>query len=315
METNFSFTVCRSPLSHLDILSQNWVDAVLEFYSTAEMDLSFAKDATQQYFDDPSLGIHYSICHLEEVIGSLYFVPQLDHLTNKKIYWVYSVYVQPKYRQKGAFSALYRFVCEEAKRDNVYSMKLYVSKENTKAQAAYEKVGMKMTEELMFEIYDLSIIKSRVVLKKDDYNNVNISVKFIDKQSLEDIKKSKFRGLTVDIELNYEGFELALLSEENVKVLVLEEDGEVIGVVGIYPEYHVGMKGFVYNAYNFMVLNKLEIEKKLEIMVDKVVEFLVDRKCCGIRLFVNSQDVEMQKAVRNIGFNDSIFRIYEQVLN
>jgi ribosomal protein S18 acetylase RimI-like enzyme len=72
------------------------------------------------------------------------------------IWWIQSVYVHPDYRRQGVFSALYRHVelCAQADPD-ACGLRLYVAKDNERAQGTYAALGMTETRyrimEAMFE--------------------------------------------------------------------------------------------------------------------------------------------------------------------
>jgi GNAT superfamily N-acetyltransferase len=67
-------------------------------------------------------------------------------------WWIQSVYVLPAYRGRGIYAGLYAFVKQRAADEgNVCGFRLYVEKENKKAQKVYEKQGMAESHYLMFE--------------------------------------------------------------------------------------------------------------------------------------------------------------------
>ena len=66
---------------------------------------------------------------------------------NGVIWWIQSVYVHGDYRRGGVFSALYRHVESLARQDpKVCGIRLYVERENTRAQRTYASLGMAMTD-------------------------------------------------------------------------------------------------------------------------------------------------------------------------
>jgi GNAT superfamily N-acetyltransferase len=62
---------------------------------------------------------------------------------NGWIWWIQSVYVHGDYRGQGVFKALYRHVCDEARRSNVVGLRLYVENGNHRAQQTYQALGMR----------------------------------------------------------------------------------------------------------------------------------------------------------------------------
>jgi ribosomal protein S18 acetylase RimI-like enzyme len=67
-------------------------------------------------------------------------------------WWVQSVYVRPEYRGQGVYRALYAAVkTRAAAQPEVRGCRLYVEKDNLRAQAVYEKLGMKATGYQVYE--------------------------------------------------------------------------------------------------------------------------------------------------------------------
>ena len=66
--------------------------------------------------------------------------------------WIQSVYVSPVHRQKGIYRAMYNEVLHLAKSEGVTQVRLYVDKDNEKAQKVYQKLGMCECHYLMYEV-------------------------------------------------------------------------------------------------------------------------------------------------------------------
>ena len=67
-------------------------------------------------------------------------------------WWIQSVYVRPEWRRQGVYKRLYRHVQELAAKDPaVCGFRLYVERENRRAQATYRALGMNETRYLVFE--------------------------------------------------------------------------------------------------------------------------------------------------------------------
>ena len=72
---------------------------------------------------------------------------------NSTFWWIQSVWVEPKFRRKGVFRALYQAAEERARQQgNVCGLRLYVESNNTRAAETYTKLGMKRTVYEMFEV-------------------------------------------------------------------------------------------------------------------------------------------------------------------
>ena len=58
----------------------------------------------------------------------------------------------PEARREGVFAAMYHHVHEQAGLSGVKELRLYVEKENLRAQKTYQALGMNESHYLMFEI-------------------------------------------------------------------------------------------------------------------------------------------------------------------
>jgi GNAT superfamily N-acetyltransferase len=67
-------------------------------------------------------------------------------------WWIQSVYVRPEARGQGVFSALYRHVERLGRAaPGVVGLRLYVERENRRAQGVYAALGMADSHYLVFE--------------------------------------------------------------------------------------------------------------------------------------------------------------------
>ena len=103
-------------------------------------------------FDDPQKGFYVVADDGVRIIGGLMVTFEWSDWRNGWFWYVQSVYVRPEARGKKIYSRLYQFVKERAAaQGNVCGFRLYVEKENKRAQAVYKKLGMEETYYLMFE--------------------------------------------------------------------------------------------------------------------------------------------------------------------
>jgi len=85
-------------------------------------------------------------------VGCLLVTYEWSDWRNAVWWWVQSVYVLPEFRGKGLYKLLYSEVRRLAKeKSGVCGFRLYVEKENTRAQQIYEHLGMREAPYLMFE--------------------------------------------------------------------------------------------------------------------------------------------------------------------
>lgn len=87
-------------------------------------------------------------------IGCLMITFEWSDVNNGFYWWIQSVYVDPKWRRMGVYSALHNHVVNLAKSsENVSRIKLYVHETNTRAQTTYKTMGMSEAPHKIFEFY------------------------------------------------------------------------------------------------------------------------------------------------------------------
>ncbi len=100
---------------------------------------------------NPAAGF-YVIAQAERVLAALMITKEWSDWRNGSFWWIQSVYVRPEARRQGIYRRLYRHVQEMAAKDStVCGFRLYVERENNRAQATYEALGMKKTAYLVYE--------------------------------------------------------------------------------------------------------------------------------------------------------------------
>ena len=100
---------------------------------------------------NPAAGF-YLLAEQDSAVGSLMITKEWSDWRNGTFWWIQSVYVRPEFRRQGVYKTLYRHVQELASKDPaVCGFRLYVERENDRAQAAYGALGMKQTHYLVFE--------------------------------------------------------------------------------------------------------------------------------------------------------------------
>jgi ribosomal protein S18 acetylase RimI-like enzyme len=100
---------------------------------------------------NPAAGF-YVVAERDGPVGSLMITKEWSDWRNGTFWWIQSVYVRPEFRRQGVYKGLYRHVQQVAAKDpGVCGFRLYVERENSRAQTTYGALGMKQTRYLVFE--------------------------------------------------------------------------------------------------------------------------------------------------------------------
>ena len=105
---------------------------------------------------DPSKGL-YTVAEIAgEMVGQLMVTFEYSDWRNGYFWWVQSVYVRPDARRRGLFRALFNHVRDAAiANPEVIGLRLYVERENGRAQQTYASLGMTEEPYNLYGIYPL----------------------------------------------------------------------------------------------------------------------------------------------------------------
>lgn len=101
---------------------------------------------------EPALGF-YLVAECEgEVAASAMVTTEWSDWRDGRFWWIQSVYVRPHRRRQGAFRSLYEAIqSRAAQEEDVCGYRLYVERDNARAQAAYASLGMAQTHYRVME--------------------------------------------------------------------------------------------------------------------------------------------------------------------
>jgi len=103
-------------------------------------------------FDDSKKGFYVVAENAGEIVGGLMITYEWSDWRNAWFWWIQSVYILPEYRGQGIYRMLYEYVKQKAEESkDVCGFRLYVEKENRRAQKVYEKTGMESSYYVMYE--------------------------------------------------------------------------------------------------------------------------------------------------------------------
>jgi ribosomal protein S18 acetylase RimI-like enzyme len=106
----------------------------------------------KKMIENPAMGF-YLVVEVDNVIqASLMVTTEWSDWRNGLFWWIQSVYVQPDYRRKGLYSAMYNQVRKlSLSQANVCGYRLYVERDNINAKKTYQSLGMHETEYFLYE--------------------------------------------------------------------------------------------------------------------------------------------------------------------
>src|SRR4051812_43267704 len=113
-------------------------------------------------FDHPERGFYIVAERDGQRVGSLLITHEWSDWRNGGWWWIQSVYVMPDARRAGVFTAMYREIDVRARKSTgVIGLRLYVEKENTKAQQTYAALGMEPAYYSLFQSSFVEIDKAK----------------------------------------------------------------------------------------------------------------------------------------------------------
>jgi ribosomal protein S18 acetylase RimI-like enzyme len=123
------------------------------------LDLTRLKAGVEAVLNDPSKGFYIVAESGGRIVGQLMVTYEWSDWRNGVFWWIQSVYVDPEFRKQGVFTTLYRHIEHQAHRDgSVCGIRLYVERENKRAQATYKKMGM---DETVYQLYETDFVMKR----------------------------------------------------------------------------------------------------------------------------------------------------------
>ena len=102
---------------------------------------------------EPNL-CRYFVAEMDgRVIGQAMITLELTDWRDGVLWWFQSVYVQADHRGGGVFRALFEHIGRTARNEpDVRGLRLYVERDNQRAQRVYEQLGLKPSGHLVYEL-------------------------------------------------------------------------------------------------------------------------------------------------------------------
>ncbi|MFB6232042.1 MAG: N-acetyltransferase family protein [Salinibacter sp.] len=127
-------------------------EAMAEETEDKTLDPDTVRAGVRAVFDKPEQAFYLVAERDEAIVGSLMITTEWSDWRNGDFWWIQSVYVRPEDRREGVYTALHRGVRRRARETpGVCGLRLYVERDNTAAQEAYEELGMTEPPYRMYE--------------------------------------------------------------------------------------------------------------------------------------------------------------------
>ena len=137
-----SITVRTATRDDAETIAQNNIAMALEA-EHKRLDPEIARAGVRSVFGDARHGRYFVAERDGNVVGQLMITYEWSDWRNGVFWWIQSVYVDPGARRRGVFRTLYSCVEELARADpQVCGIRLYVERENYRAQETYRRCGM-----------------------------------------------------------------------------------------------------------------------------------------------------------------------------
>jgi ribosomal protein S18 acetylase RimI-like enzyme len=120
--------------------------AQLQMASESEgisLDQGSLRSGLNAALNNPSLG-QYWIAEASNGVfaGTLLVTYEWSDWRNGSIWWIQSVFVEPRFRRRGVFRALYQFLQKKVIEAKGIGLRLYVERDNEVALQVYRSLGM-----------------------------------------------------------------------------------------------------------------------------------------------------------------------------
>ena len=123
-------------------------------YETENLSLDklIVSKGIKEVFDDAGKGQYYVAEISGKMVSCLLITYEWSEWRNANIWWLQSVYVDALHRRTGVFRKMYDHLLNMVLADNgVAGLRLYVEKNNTRAQKMYRSLGMDGDHYSVFE--------------------------------------------------------------------------------------------------------------------------------------------------------------------
>lgn len=237
---------------------------------------------------------------------------------NKRVLWLQSVFIDENYRNKGLFRKLLKENENFAndKEDFAKVVKLYMEKNNTKAEQVYLKLGFKAKDlvlyELDYDFDDISALKS----EKEFNEQICDGLFTINIQKDTNINENNFWSLLTEDKVSQESIQniMSIIKDESKGkvVYVKNQEGVVICLFFVFLEFSDWRNSLFWWVQDiwFNEDYRIVVDDNLKHFINTLVRLNYFMKSCGIRFITKSKHEET--ILKNTILGKSHYLIYEK---
>lgn len=130
----------------------DWAQAMAWETEHKRLDPDTVRRGVAGVFEQPGRGRYFIAERAGRPVGTLMLTYEWSDWRDGDWWWIQSVYVEPAHRRQGVYAALHAHVQALARAsERVRGLRLYVERDNTRAQQTYEALGMADAGYRMYE--------------------------------------------------------------------------------------------------------------------------------------------------------------------
>jgi len=244
-----------------------------------------------------------------------------DYTSNGLVGFINSVYVTKEHRKKGLFNKMFDKLIEKALNMEAKFVRLYVDIDNYSAKKVYQAIGMRQTNDELFNIDILSCSTNDVEFRSVYYellDECEFTLEPATKPEIEDMKFESMHPILYsdkNISKTKAGILNALSSTFPTEIRLLKQDGKTVGIVGGYY-FHCD-----WTDCRIYCVNDIRVEESLlenaQELTALMIQFLLEQDDYPNRYFtvlVKDAKEWVKPMLRTCGATFGHYDIFEKVL-
>ncbi|MBB6461302.1 GNAT family N-acetyltransferase [Flammeovirga kamogawensis] len=145
------YTIKIADSSYVNTIADFQVKMALET-EDYKLDLATVTKGVQHIFDNQNVGRYVIVEDNGKCIASMLNLYEWSDWRCGNVLWIHSLFVIEEYRRQGIFRDMYEFVKNEVDAsEDLRGLRLYVEKNNDRAQKTYKAMGMTKEHYDMYE--------------------------------------------------------------------------------------------------------------------------------------------------------------------